>query len=102
MFDDTLHFLGNHLESPDWARLGEHLPYERVEQAVPSTEATSIQHRRLPAEQVVWSTVALALCRLKSISEVLDDLGLAIPDSSTPFVSKSAAAQARNVLDQSL
>ena len=29
------------------------------------------------------------------MNEVLDDPGLAIPDSQTPFVSKSAAAQAR-------
>ena len=74
MFDDTLHFLANHLEAPDWARLGEHLPYQWVEQAVVSTEAASIRHRRLPAEQVVWLMVALALYRHKSISEVLDEL----------------------------
>ena len=95
MLDDTLHFLANNLEAPDWRRLGEHLPVEWIEQAVERTEATSIRHRRLPAEQVVWLMVALALYRHKSISEVLDDLGLAIPDSQTPFVSKSAAAQAR-------
>lgn len=98
MFDDTLHFLANHLESPDWRRLGEHLPVEWIEQAVRSTEATSIRHRRLPAEQVVWLMVALALYRHKSISEVLDDLGLAVPDAQVPFVSKSAAAQARQRL----
>lgn len=98
MFDDTLHFLANHLESPDWRRLGEHLPYEWIEQAVLSTDAASIRHRRLPAEQVVWLMVALALYRHKSIGEVLDDLGLAVPDSQTPFVSKSAAAQARQRL----
>jgi hypothetical protein len=39
--------------------------------------------------------IALALYRHKSIGEVLDDLGLALPDSQTPFVSKSAASQAR-------
>ncbi len=98
MFDDTLHFLANHLESPDWRRLGEHLPVEWIEQAVQSTEAASIRHRRLPAEQVVWLMVALALYRHKSIGEVLDDLGLATPDAHTPFVSKSAAAQARQRL----
>ena len=98
MFDDTIHFLANHLESPDWRRLGEHLPFEWIEQAVQSTEATSIRHRRLPAEQVVWLMVALALYRHKSISEVLDDLGLAVPNTQTPFVSKSAAAQARQRL----
>ena len=98
MFDDTVHFLANHLESPDWRRLGAHLPYEWIEEAVQSTDAMSIRHRRLPAEQVVWLMVALALYRHKSISEVLDDLGLAVPDRQTPFVSKSAAAQARQRL----
>jgi len=34
MLDDTLHFLTNHLEAPDWHRLGEHLPLEWVQQAV--------------------------------------------------------------------
>jgi hypothetical protein len=95
MFDDTLHFLANHLEAPDWRRLGEHLPVEWIEQAIERTDATSIRHRRLPAEQVVWLMIALALYRHKSIGEVLDDLGLALPDSQTPFVSKSAASQAR-------
>ena len=98
MLNDTLHFLANHLEAPDWRRLGEHLPVEWIDQAVQHTDAMSIRHRRLPAEQVVWLMVALALYRHKSISEVLDDLGLAVPDAQTPFVSKSAAAQARQRL----
>lgn len=66
------------------------------------TDATSIRHHRLPAEQVVWLMVALALYRHKSISEVLDDLGLALPDAQAPFVSKSAAAQARQRLGSDL
>lgn len=74
------------------------MPFEWIEEAVQRTEATSIRHRRLPAEQVVWLMVALALYRHKSISEVLDDLGLALPDEQAPFVSKSAAAQARQRL----
>ena len=41
---------------------------------------------------------ALALCRHQSISEVVDDLDLALPDAQTPFVSKSAVAQARQRL----
>lgn len=85
MFDDTLHFLANHFESPDWRRLGEHLHVEWIEQAVQSIKAASIRHRRLPAEQVVWLMVALALYRHKSIGEVLDDLGLAMPDAHTPL-----------------
>lgn len=98
MFDDTLHFLANQLDAPDWRRLGEHLPVEWIEEAVQRTDATSIRHRRLPAEQVVWLMVALALYRHQSISEVLDTLGLAVPNERAPFVSKSAAAQARQRL----
>ena len=51
-----------------------------------------------------WASICLSsglnkpLYRRKSISEVLDDLGLAVPDAQTPFVSKSAAAQARQRL----
>ena len=98
MFDDALHFVGNLLEAPDWERLGAHLPYEWIEDAVIYTGAASIRHRRLPAEQVVWLVVALALYRHKSIGEVLDDLELALPDTQVRYVSKSAAAQARQRL----
>lgn len=98
MFDDALHFVANLLEAPDWERLGAHLPYEWVEEAVAYTGAASIRQRRLPAEQVVWLIVALALYRHKSISEVLDDLELALPDADVRYVSKSAAAQARQRL----
>jgi hypothetical protein len=52
----------------------------------------------LPAEQVVWLVVALALYRHQSISEVVDDLELALPDLQAPFVSKSAVAQGRQRL----
>lgn len=98
MLDDAIPFLAENLEFPDWARLGQHLPYDWIEEAVVCTHAVSIRHRRLPAEQVVWLVVALALYRHKSIGEVLDDLGLALPDVEQPFISKSAAAQARQRL----
>lgn len=98
MFDDTIHFLTDMLEAPDWGRLGQHLPFEWVEEAIANTKAASIRKRRLPAEQVVWLVVALALYRHKSIGEVLDDLELALPDAKARHVSKSAAAQARQRL----
>jgi hypothetical protein len=98
MLDDALHFLVDAQERPDWQRLGQHLPYEWIEQALAYTGKASVRHRRLPAEQVVWLVVALALYRHQSISEVVDDLDLALPDLQTPFVSKSAVAQARQRL----
>lgn len=95
MLDDAIHFLIANQEAPNWARLGEHLPYEWIERAVELTGKASIRKRRLPAEQVVWLVIALALYRHQSISEVTDDLDLALPDAKAPFVSKSAIAQAR-------
>jgi hypothetical protein len=86
------------LPQPDWARLGQHLPYEWLEEAVAYTGKASIRKRRLPAEQVAWLVIALALYRHQSISEVVDELDLALPDTKASFVSKSAVAQARQRL----
>ena len=61
----------------DLGRLAEHLPYEWIERAVEATGTASIRRRRLPAEQVVWLVIALAMYRHWSISEVLDGLDLA-------------------------
>jgi len=95
MLEEALHFLAEAQEKPDWNRLGQHLPYEWIEWAVAYSGKASIRHRRLPAEQVVWLVVALAIYRHQSIAEVLDNLDLALPDETAPFVSKSAIAQAR-------
>ncbi|WP_426070327.1 transposase domain-containing protein [Janthinobacterium sp. DSP2-3-3] len=59
MLDDTLHFLANHFEAPDWRRLGEHLQVEWIEQAIQHTDTPTQRRnehppRRLPAQQVVW------------------------------------------------
>jgi hypothetical protein len=100
MLDDAIHFLAETQDVPNWERLGQHLPVEWIEQAVQYTGKASIRQRRLPAEQVVWLVVALALYRHQSISEVLDDLELALPDLQVPYVSKSAIAQARQRVGQ--
>lgn len=100
MLADALSLLIDAQDSPDWARLGEHLPYEWIAQAVAQTGKASIRHRRLPAEQVVWLVVALALYRHQSISEVIDELDLALPNIEMSFVSKSAVAQARQRLGE--
>jgi hypothetical protein len=47
MLDDTLRFLPTHLEAPDWWRMWENLPVERLQHAVEHTYTTSIHHQRL-------------------------------------------------------
>ncbi len=80
---------------PDWRRLGEHLPYEWIEAALEYKGKASIRVRRLPAQQVVWLVIGLALYRHLSIKEVLDDLDLALPELEGRCVTASAACQAR-------
>ncbi len=79
----------------DFGRLGRHLPVQWIERALEATGVASVRRRRLPAEQVVWLVVALALYRHQSMGEVLDALDLALPHESRPSVSKSAITQAR-------
>jgi hypothetical protein len=84
--------------APDFRRLGEHLPFDWIEQAVAYTGKASIRHRRLPSEQLVWLVIALAIFRHQSISEVVDELDLALPNVAASFVTKSAVTQARERL----
>src|SRR3979490_1591363 len=80
---------------PDWRRLGAHLPYEWIGAALGYKGQASIRLRRLPAQQVVWLVIGLALYRHLSIKEVLDDLDLALPELTGRFVTSSAVCQAR-------
>lgn len=80
------------------ARLAEQLPMAWIEDALCCSGSASIRRRRLPAEQVVWLVIALALYRHQSMPEVLETLDLALPRRDTPFVSKSAITQARQRL----
>jgi hypothetical protein len=96
MLSDALSFVTDLPGSPpDWRRLGEHLPYDWIEAALEYKGKASIRVRRLPAQQVVWLVIGLALYRHLSIKEVLDDLDLALPELEGRCVTASAACQAR-------
>jgi hypothetical protein len=95
MLADDLRLLVESQPPLEWGRLGQHLPYEWIEYAVQASGSASVRRRRLPAQQVVWLVIALALYRHQSISEVVDELDLALPAADASFVSKSAITQAR-------
>ncbi|WP_426106606.1 IS4 family transposase [Massilia sp. TSP1-1-2] len=82
----------------DWNRFGEHLPFDWIEEALAEKGKASIRHRRLPAQQVVWLVIALALYRHRSVREVLAELDLAMPNEASPFVTDGAATKARRRL----
>jgi hypothetical protein len=79
MLSDALTLLIDLPHPPDWQRLGAHLPYDWVEAARVASDKASIRNRRLPAQQVVWLVIALALHRHKSVKEIVDSPDLALP-----------------------
>ncbi|AXS79466.1 IS4 family transposase [Dechloromonas sp. HYN0024] len=98
MLSSQLHATTDVLPVAGLDRLAEHLPLAWIEQALKATGTASIRRRRLPAEQVVWLVIALALYRHQSMPEVLATLDLALPSSEESAVSKSAVTQARQRL----
>lgn len=67
---------------------------EWIEQALQATGTATIRTRRLPADQVVWLVIGMALFRNRAIVEVVDKLGLAQPGRAET-VAASAVPQAR-------
>lgn len=74
-----------------------HIDTQWVEEALQATGSATLRKRRLPAGQVVWLVIAMALFRNRSIAEIVHKLGLALPGRS-PTVAPSAIPQARSRL----
>ncbi len=72
-----------------------HLPHEWIEQALQATGSATVRKRRLPAEQVVWLVLGMALFRDRSIVEIVDKLDLALPGAGEAPIAPSAVPQAR-------
>lgn len=67
---------------------------EWIEQALAATGTATVRKRRLPAEQVIWLVLGMALQRDRSIADVVASLDLALPGKS-PWLAPSASVQAR-------
>src|SRR5215471_20437483 len=79
-------------------RLKEHLDPTWIEEALQLSGTATVRRRRLPAEQVVWLVIGMALFRNEPIERVVDMLGLALPDQRRTLMAKSAVSQARQRL----
>ena len=82
-------------ESESFSRLLSSIDAAWIEEALESTGAATIRRRRLPAEQVVWLVLGMALYRDWSISRVVSHLHLALPGDTGRGVVPSATVQAR-------
>jgi hypothetical protein len=74
-----------------------HIDPDWIEAALRATGTATLRKRRLPAVQVIWLVIALALFRSRPIWEIVDKLNLALPGAS-PTVARSAIIQARGRL----
>jgi hypothetical protein len=84
---ETLSTFEAHID-PDW-----------IEQALQATGTATLRRRRLPAEQVVWLVLGMALMRDRPMLEVVSKLDLALPGrGGETTVAPSTVSQARQRL----
>lgn len=69
---------------PDW-----------IDEALEATGTATLRRRRLPAEQVIWLVLGMALYRNRPIDEIVAKLDLALPGPRGPTPARSAVVQAR-------
>jgi len=77
-----------------------HIDPASVAEALAATGTATLCRRRLPAEQVVWLVLGMALFRDRSITQVADSLDLGLPARRGPTAAPSAVVQARSRLSE--
>ncbi|WP_157670578.1 transposase domain-containing protein [Chitinibacter sp. GC72] len=82
----------------DFATLSAAIDPQWIAQALAATGTAGIRKRKMPAEQVIWLVIALALFRRQSIAEVVVHLDLLFPNEHDPDIANSALTQARQRL----
>lgn len=71
-----------------------------IQAALEATGTATLRRRRLPAEQVIWLVLGMALFRDRCIVEVAESLDIALPGRRGPTVAPSAVSQARTRLGE--
>ena len=89
------------LSPEDLAKFRMDLDPKWIEAALQATGTATIRKRRLPAEQVVWLVIGMALFRNRGIADVANSLDLALPSrNARATAARSSVAQARDRLGQ--
>src|SRR5690242_21419323 len=78
-----------------FARLQASVDPDWIDEALEATGTATLRRRRLPAEQVIWLVLGMALFRDRRIDEVVAKLDLALPGRRGPTPAPSAVVQAR-------
>ncbi len=85
--------------SSDLSKLRQHVRPEWIEEALAATGTASLRRRRMPAEQVLWLVLGMALLRNESIERLVAMLDLTLPGGKD-LVARSAIVQARQRLGE--
>jgi hypothetical protein len=85
----------NALTSSDFDKFRQHLDPAWIQRALAATGKASLRNRSLPAQQVVWLVLGMALYRNRPITEIVDALDLALPG---PRPTSGGIAKARGRL----
>lgn len=89
---------GGSVDREAFERFTEAIEPTWIEESLEATGTATVRKRRLPAEQVVWLVLGMALFRNLSIEEVVRQLEIALPGTKRGKVAPSAIAQARKRL----
>jgi hypothetical protein len=86
------------VETADFDRFRENIDPGWIEEALAQSGTATLRKRRLPAEQVVWLVIGMALLRNLPIRAVVSRLDLVLPDAQGSKLAHSAIPQARKRL----
>jgi Insertion element 4 transposase N-terminal/Transposase DDE domain len=95
-----LETLPDALVPAEFGRFRQHIDPAWIEEALAATGTATIRRRRLPADQVIWIVLGMALMRNESIERVIETLDLALPSKNDEPTAKSAIVQARRRLGE--
>lgn len=98
--EQAFEFLPGFVVPVDFGRFRQHIDPAWIEEALCATGTASVRRRRLPAEQVVWLVIGMALLRNESIERVVAMLDLALPAAKGQTAAKSGMAKARKRLGE--
>jgi hypothetical protein len=93
-FEEALEWVGEYSKPERFADIRRHLDPAWIEEALNATGTATLRKRRLPAEQVVWLVVGMALYRDRPIYDLVHGLDLVMPGTASTMA-PSAVVEAR-------
>jgi Insertion element 4 transposase N-terminal/Transposase DDE domain len=98
--EGALHYTAVRATPDSFENFTQHIDPVQIEETLAAIGAATLRKRRLPAVQVLWIVLGMALFRNRAIERVVASLDLCLPSSTGRLVAKSAIAEARQRLGE--